>query len=105
MYIQSIEVIRPDNSDSSDDDSTSEGDSSDSTSDGDSSDSTDDSSSEGDSSDDSGNAISSVSVSATVLSTEYYTLSGAKVTEPVKGITIVKEQLSDGSVRTSKIVK
>lgn len=50
-------------------------------------------------------AITSTTSDSEVLSTEYYTLSGAKVTEPVKGITIVKEQLSDGSVRTSKIVK
>ena len=50
-------------------------------------------------------AITSTTSDSEILSTEYYTLSGAKVTEPVKGITIVKEQLSDGTVRTSKIVK
>lgn len=49
--------------------------------------------------------ISSLATNAEVVSTEYYTLSGAKVTEPGKGITIVKQLLSDGKVVTSKVIK
>lgn len=51
------------------------------------------------------NAISSLATDAEVVSTEYYTLSGAKVTEPGKGVTIVKQLLSDGKVVTSKVIK
>lgn len=40
--------------------------------------------------------------SAEVVKTEYFSLSGARVAEPVKGVNIVKQTLGDGSVRTSK---
>lgn len=39
-----------------------------------------------------------------VVSTEYYTISGAKVDEPQKGVNIVKETLSNGTVVTSKVI-
>ena len=40
--------------------------------------------------------------SAEGVKTEYFSLSGARVAEPVKGVNIVKQTLGDGSVRTSK---
>ena len=41
---------------------------------------------------------------ATVVSTEYYNIAGAKLSKPCKGINIAKKTMSDGSVVTSKIV-
>jgi len=40
---------------------------------------------------------------ATVVSTEYYDISGVKLSMPVRGINILKKTMSDGSVVTSKI--
>jgi hypothetical protein len=40
-----------------------------------------------------------------VVKTEYFTTTGAKLEEPIKGINIVKETMSDGKVVTSKIIK
>lgn len=39
-----------------------------------------------------------------VITSSYYTLGGAKVAAPVKGINIVKSILSDGSVKVNKIL-
>lgn len=49
-------------------------------------------------------AIVDTSVDAEVVATEYYTISGAKVSEPAKGVNIVKETLSNGTIVTSKII-
>lgn len=49
--------------------------------------------------------IASVDADVEVISSEYYTLSGAKVSEPAKGVNILVEKLSDGTMRTTKIVK
>lgn len=48
--------------------------------------------------------IDALSADYEVVATEYYTISGAKVDEPQKGINIVKETLSNGTVVTSKVV-
>lgn len=53
----------------------------------------------------SSDAISSVATDSEVVSVEYYTLSGAKVAEPVKGINIVRTTYSNGQVVTSKVIK
>lgn len=50
-------------------------------------------------------SVESESSIAEVISVEYTSLSGVKSAEPFKGINIVKEILSDGSVRITKIVK
>ena len=47
-------------------------------------------------------AVKNVSSSASVVSTEYYSLTGAMSATPVRGINIVKQTLSDGSTRYSK---
>ena len=39
-----------------------------------------------------------------VTGIEYYTLSGISTSEPQRGINIVKMHLSDGSVKTSKVL-
>lgn len=49
--------------------------------------------------------VASVDADVEVISSEYYTLSGAKVSEPAKGVNILVEKLSDGTMRTTKIVK
>lgn len=49
--------------------------------------------------------IASVDSDVEVVSSEYYDLKGVKVSEMVKGINIVVEKLSDGTVRTTKVVK
>lgn len=41
---------------------------------------------------------------ATVISTEYYSITGQKLAEPSKGINIVLKKMSDGTVETSKAV-
>lgn len=41
----------------------------------------------------------------TVVKTEYFTTTGAKLEEPVKGINIVKETMSNGKVVITKIIK
>lgn len=41
---------------------------------------------------------------ATVVSTEYYSITGAKLTQPGRGINLAKKTMSDGSVVTSKFV-
>lgn len=40
-----------------------------------------------------------------LLRQEYFTVGGAKVSAPQKGITIVKNIMSDGSVKTTKVLK
>ncbi len=51
-------------------------------------------------------AVKNVSSSTSVVSTEYYSLTGAMSATPVRGINIVKQTLSDGSTRYAKqIVK
>ncbi|MBQ2002223.1 MAG: hypothetical protein II240_02885 [Bacteroidaceae bacterium] len=40
---------------------------------------------------------------AEVVTSNYYTLGGAKVAAPVKGINIVRSVLSDGTVKIQKI--
>ena len=34
---------------------------------------------------------------------EYYNVSGARISQPQKGVTIVKNIMSDGSIKTTKI--
>jgi hypothetical protein len=41
---------------------------------------------------------------ATVVSTEYYSLTGARLSQPGRGVNLVKKTMSDGTVSTSKIV-
>jgi hypothetical protein len=41
--------------------------------------------------------------SVEVISSTYYTLGGAKVSTPVKGINIVKSVLSNGKVKVQKV--
>lgn len=52
-----------------------------------------------------GNAISSVESAAEVVAEEYYTVSGIRVAEMVPGLNLVKQTLSDGSVKTVKVIK
>lgn len=49
--------------------------------------------------------IATVNSDAEVVSCEYYDINGVKIGEMAKGINIVVEKLSDGTVRTSKVVK
>ena len=51
------------------------------------------------------NAISSVESAAEVVAEEYYTVSGVRVAEMVPGLNLVKQTLSDGSVKTVKVIK
>ncbi len=44
-----------------------------------------------------------VSVGASVVATEYYTLGGVRVATPQRGINIVKAVLSDGTVKVTKV--
>ena len=46
--------------------------------------------------------ISSAKVAA--VDTEYFTVGGARVSKPGKGVTIVKQKLADGSVKVKKII-
>lgn len=49
--------------------------------------------------------IGSISAAdATVETTEYYTISGLRVAEPVNGLYIRVDNMSDGSVKTSKVI-
>lgn len=50
-------------------------------------------------------AISSVESAAEVVAEEYYTVSGIRVAEMVPGLNLVKQTLSDGSVKTVKVIK
>ena len=51
-----------------------------------------------------GDATGIESVETTeVISSTYYTLGGAKVSVPVKGINIVKSVLSNGKVKVQKV--
>ena len=50
-------------------------------------------------------AISSVESAAEVVAEEYYTVSGVRVAEMVPGLNLVKQTLSDGSVKTVKVIK
>lgn len=52
-----------------------------------------------------GNAIDSVESAAEVVAEEYYTVSGIRVAEMVPGLNLVKQTLSDGSVKTVKVIK
>ncbi len=47
-------------------------------------------------------AIKDITPAATVVSTEYYSLTGAMSATPVKGINIIKQTLSDGTTRYAK---
>jgi hypothetical protein len=40
-----------------------------------------------------------------VQSVEYYTVDGARVAAPVKGVNVVKARLADGSVVSSKFIQ
>lgn len=51
------------------------------------------------------NAVDNVTVDASVVATEYFDLSGRKVVNPEKGIFIKSEKLSDGSRRTTKVIR
>lgn len=48
------------------------------------------------------NGVNSIDGSAKVISTEYYNTMGAKFNEPVKGVNIIIQKMSDGKVKTSK---
>ncbi len=50
-------------------------------------------------------AISPVATSAEVVSVEYVNIAGTVSAEPFKGVNIVRTLMSDGTVKTSKIVK
>lgn len=47
--------------------------------------------------------VESIESAPTLVSTEYYDLTGRRILHPSKGIVIRKDKLSDGSVKTSKI--
>lgn len=49
-----------------------------------------------------GVAVKEIPSNATVVKTEYYSISGAKSAEPVKGVNIIKNYMSDGSIKTEK---
>lgn len=50
--------------------------------------------------------VSQVAASgAPVVSTRYFTSSGMEISQPQKGLNIIRERLSDGTVRTVKIIK
>ena len=51
------------------------------------------------------NAVKEVIVDAEVVSTEYFDLNGTRVADPAKGIFICRQTLSDGTVRTQKVVR
>ena len=53
----------------------------------------------------SGVGIEDTLVSTDIIRTEYFTVEGLKVQAPIKGITIVRYHMSDGSVKTEKILK
>ncbi|MBR6250310.1 MAG: hypothetical protein IKR17_03820 [Bacteroidales bacterium] len=48
--------------------------------------------------------VVNINVDTDVVSTVYYTLTGAQVDEPQKGINIVKQTLTDGSTRVVKVL-
>lgn len=48
--------------------------------------------------------VADVESDATIVSVEYYNLSGAKIESPVKGLNIVKTYMSNGSVKITKRV-
>ncbi len=50
-------------------------------------------------------AISNITTDAEVVSVEYFNLSGAKISEPAKGITLEKTTYSDGTTSVNKILK
>lgn len=50
------------------------------------------------------NSVESISQSAEVVSVEYYDMTGVKCAYPTNGIFIRMETLSDGSLRTSKVI-
>ncbi|WP_455585347.1 DUF5123 domain-containing protein [Bacteroides sp.] len=47
--------------------------------------------------------ISSTNVAKEIVSTEYYNIVGVKLNEPAKGLNIVKNIMSDGSVESNKV--
>lgn len=49
--------------------------------------------------------INDIQIEAQVVAVEYFTLAGAKVDEPVKGINIVKTYYSDNTTTTTTLVK
>lgn len=51
-----------------------------------------------------GTSANTIPSKATVVSTEYYSITGAKLTQPTRGINIARKTMSDGSVVTSKFV-
>lgn len=48
-------------------------------------------------------AITVVDREAKVVSQEYFTVTGARIPEPVKGINIVRARMDDGSIKTTKL--
>ncbi len=50
-------------------------------------------------------SVDATALEATILSTEYYSLSGARITAPQPGVTLQLSRLSDGSLRTTKVLK
>ncbi|MDO4159813.1 MAG: hypothetical protein Q4D41_05115 [Prevotellaceae bacterium] len=49
--------------------------------------------------------IESTEAGKTVVSSKYYDLNGCEISEPVKGLYIQKSKLSDGTYKTTKILK
>lgn len=49
-------------------------------------------------------SVNTVSANAYVISTEYYNLIGQRLNSPEKGIVVVKMNMSDGSVKTIKLL-
>ena len=49
-------------------------------------------------------SVNPVSANAYVISTEYYNLIGQRLNSPEKGVMIVKMNMSDGSVKTIKVL-
>lgn len=47
--------------------------------------------------------IADATVDATIVRTEYFTVEGLKVQSPVKGINVVRNYMSDGSIKTEKL--
>jgi hypothetical protein len=51
----------------------------------------------------SGVGFDEIRASKTIVKTEYYTITGAKLTQPAKGINLVRKIMSDGTIETSKV--